>query len=225
MARSLCRNILDALLDFFFPPRCPSCRAYVENRGEWCDACLSQTVNPRFVALTAENYGELDGAWAMGKYQGALKKLIAALKYRLLTEETAFIHSFTLAADENLVLPPLDMAVAVPLHRERQRERGFNQVEMIFSAWLQKRNLPLEKILVRQRATRRQFLLKPQERRENMIDAFAVAPNMERKIEGSNILLLDDIMTTGSTLRECAKTLKKAKAKSVYALVLASDNI
>ena len=213
-----------AIIDFLFPPHCPLCDAYVENQGDWCDECLRATVKPFFVPQAGKNYGRLDGAWAMGVYQGALRDLIFAVKFRGQTDQAKFLHRVTLAADDKLVLPHIDTAAPVPLHESRLKERGFNQAELIFAPWLKQRGLKSLPLLTRVKATRRQYTLKAAERYANISDAFAVTPGYAESVRGQSILLLDDILTTGSTLKECAEVLKNGGAKFVYALVLSGNN-
>lgn len=197
----------------------------MENNGDWCEKCLPPLPPLHFVALNEAQYGQLDGAWALGQYHGVLRDLITAVKLRGLTEQAAFIHTFVLRADEKLTLPKFDFAVPVPLHNDRQAERGFNQVNLFFEPWLKKRGVVLKEALRRTKVTRRQFTLNTAERRINVAEAFAVPPEMRGCLRGKNILLLDDILTTGSTLSECAKILKRSGAVLVYALVLASDKV
>ena len=219
-------EVKEALLDFLFPPHCPLCGVYVEHQGDWCEECLAKTAQPFFVPLTQKKYGALNGAWAMGRYEGALRDLILAVKYRAQPSAARFLHTVTSAADKKLTLPPIDMATAVPLHETRLQERGFNQVQLIFMPWLEMRHIPLLPLLIRVKDTRRQFMLKSAERFVNISNAFVInaATVDEDEVRGKSILLLDDILTTGSTLTECAKVLKAAGASYVYAVTLTGDD-
>jgi len=114
------------------------------------------------------------------------------------------------------------MAVPVPLHKERYRERGFNQVELIFGDWLKGQGLPLERALVRTKRTGPLYKMRPAERRKSLKDAFSVAQDVD--VSGKRILLLDDILTTGATLSACAAVLRHAGAERVDVLVFASDH-
>ena len=114
------------------------------------------------------------------------------------------------------------MAVPVPLHEARYRERGFNQVELIFGAWLEGQGLPLEQALVRTKQTGPLYRMRPSERRQSLKDAFSMARDAD--VSGKHILLLDDILTTGATLSACAAVLRRAGAARVDVLVFASDH-
>ena len=114
----------------------------------------------------------------------------------------------------------------MPLHEARRKERGFNQVELIFADWLKAQGIVVQKPLERRRATLPQYGLGEKERRRNMRGAFFLREAGEDgagELLGKRILLLDDIMTTGETLLSCAAVLRQTGAASVQVLVLASD--
>ena len=92
------------------------------------------------------------------------------------------------------------------MHEARYRERGFNQVELIFGAWLEGQGLPLEQALVRTKQTGPLYRMRPSERRQSLKDAFSMARDAD--VSGKHILLLDDILTTGATLSACAAVLR-----------------
>jgi len=107
----------------------------------------------------------------------------------------------------------------VPLYRDRERERGFNQSQLLAALVAKHYNIPFkENILVRTRKTRPQFDLKKSERFTNVVGAFRMS--REENISGKTILLIDDILTTGATVSECAKALKEGEAKRVFVLTL-----
>jgi ComF family protein len=113
-----------------------------------------------------------------------------------------------------------DLLVPVPLHRQRLRERGFNQSLLLARRIAQVHSLPVDATtLQRVRYTQPQTELSGPERRKNIRQAFAVARTTS--ISGKRVLLIDDVFTTGATVQECAKTLLKAGAKRVDVLTLA----
>ena len=113
-----------------------------------------------------------------------------------------------------------DVIVPVPLHRSRLRQRGFNQSVLLGRVLSRQLFIPmLPDALVRTRQTEPQIELSVAERRVNVKGAFAV--NKPDRIMGKRILLLDDVMTTGSTIDECAHELKKAGARGVIAVTIA----
>ncbi len=107
--------------------------------------------------------------------------------------------------------------VPVPLHSKRLAERGFNQAQFLGGRVAKEMGWPLEHFLYRSRETKTQTNLTREQRRMNVSSAFACKGD----VAGKNILLVDDVITTGATLEECAKVLKRAGAKRVKALVVA----
>lgn len=216
----------ETLLNFIFPPHCPLCHAYVEERGLWCPHCLQETLKLQRLPLKVPMQKAIAEAWAFGVYRGGLQSIIKALKYRGRRSTLPYIDTLlrTGLADKQLrhILSGVDMAVAVPLYPAKEKQRGFNQAELIFKNFLQAADIPLTRQLVRLRATVSMYQLSEQERRQNLKNAFAVTA--AKAVTGKNILLVDDILTTGATLHECAKVLKTAGAGTIYALVLASDH-
>ena len=216
----------ETLLNFIFPPHCPLCNAYVEERGLWCPHCLQETLKLQRLPLKVPMQKAIAEAWAFGVYRGGLQSIIKALKYRGRRSTLPYIDTLLRAglADKQLrhILSGVDMAVAVPLYPAKEKQRGFNQAELIFKNFLQAADIPLTRQLVRLRATVSMYQLSEQERRQNLKNAFAVTA--AKAVTGKNILLVDDILTTGATLHECAKVLKAAGAGTIYALVLASDH-
>ena len=218
--------LADAVSSVVFPARCPACGAYCERRGGWCAPCLSRTVRPHRLALSAEALAALDDAWAVGFYGGALGTLVRDLKYRSRRGVLPYIHAALAAAKLPEQFLAADLAVYVPLHETREKERGFNQAELIFAAWLKAKGIPARPLLQRTRSTAPQYGLGEKERTDNVRGAFSLAEAGKGgagEIAGKSIVLLDDILTTGATLTSCAAVLKKAGAGSVYALALASD--
>jgi ComF family protein len=120
------------------------------------------------------------------------------------------------------ISPSIDVVMPVPLHEQRQRERGYNQAELLAHAFCRRLHLPIDSHgLVRVRATVSQVGLRAYERQQNVNDAFRVRAD----VRGSTVLLIDDVFTTGATLTACATMLREAGAASVYALALATPPV
>ncbi len=135
----------------------------------------------------------------------------------LISSLGALLSSF---AKEWVPNPNNFLTIPVPLHRRRLRERGFNQSLLLAKVLASYLGTQLDYLsLIRKRYTRAQTGLKREERRKNVKDAFSVL-NSEI-IEDKNIILVDDVFTTGHTLNECARTLKKSGAIAVICLTLA----
>jgi len=112
-----------------------------------------------------------------------------------------------------------DAIVPVPLHPARERERGFNQAGLLAELLSERTAIPLQKALLRVRYTTTQTAYDRQERMENLKDAFCLRKNAD--VRDSRMLLVDDVLTTGSTLSECARVLKDGGALSIHAATAA----
>ena len=218
--------MFDILLNFLFPPRCPACERYVEVRGGWCAACLAKAAAVRRLRTTVEERDTIAEAWALGIYEGALRDLVRHLKYQKKMDALPYLQTFLHAVEEDFFraadVSPHPVAVPVPLFAAKEKKRGFNQTELIFKDWLKEHAIPMERLLVRTRATKPQYGLSKEERRENLRGAFSVPAEKQQDVRGRDGLLLDDIYTTGVTCAECARALKKAGARNIIVLALTS---
>jgi ComF family protein len=162
---------------------------------------------------------------SFGEYEGGLRGLVHLMKYERVLPVAAVLGRMLASAIAEL-LPgcgdALPLIVPVPLHRSKRSERGFNQAELIARAAVKHLPLPIEVatgVLVRQRATISQVGLSREERIANMSDAFRVRDR--RRVHGRTLIVVDDVMTTGTTLSECARVLKQAGAERVWAATVA----
>jgi len=167
-------------------------------------------------------------AVAHGLYQGELRALLHLLKYdgmQPVADRLGELLARQILAIESV--PQTMLVVPVPLFRAKRRQRGFNQAEALTRSAVKalRRARPEWRLTVatgvleRRRATQSQAGLTPHQRRANMRGAFfALAPD---RLEGANVLLIDDIYTTGATARACAQALRRAGANSVYVATVA----
>src|SRR5699024_499771 len=114
----------------------------------------------------------------------------------------------------------IDMIYYVPLHRRKKARRGYNQGELLANYVSKKRSIPISHNLKKIRSTKDQHRLNRLERQTNLNNSFKLKNGQE--VYGKNILLIDDLVTTGATLNECSKLLKKNNVNSVVGLCLAS---
>ena len=159
-----------------------------------------------------------DAAYCFGSYEGTLRELIHLYKYsrmRTLSQPLADLLARALPLDERL-----DAVTAVPLHWRREWQRGFNQSELLARAIAKRRGIPVVRPLRRARATQTQAGLSNTERRRNVAAAF-VCRRGAQQLNGQRVLLIDDVMTTGSTAAACANALKQAGAAKVVLLTVA----
>ncbi len=155
-------------------------------------------------------------------YEGVMKKVIHLLKYNkktgIMRSLGKIIRSYFNCLDSSF--PRLDLLVPIPLHRKKLRERGFNQAELIAKVVAKHLQVRLTKgNLKRTKATITQTSLDRKERRRNLRGAFTVKNRGE--FQGKDVLLVDDVYTTGITIKEAAKALKEAGVKRVYVFALA----
>lgn len=227
------------ILDFLFPRRCVSCGKF----GSYlCSNCLSQIsfikesvcpVCERSAIGGVTHPGcqtrySLDGLTSVCVYDGPIKKAIKRLKYKPWISdlgETLASLIFTYLQENtsaNQFLNTKPTIIPVPLHSSRERQRGFNQSALLGKLVAREFNLGFTpNLLIRTEKTRPQVELKGKDRLENIRDAFAINKNSEFRIHNSAILVIDDVWTTGATLRACTNVLKRAGASKVWALTLA----
>ncbi len=168
---------------------------------------------------------EFERAFSFGEYQGELRGLLHLLKYEGVTPAVAPLGAMLAEAVAEL-LPACREAspllIPVPLHKTRRRARGFNQSELLARAAARRLSHPVKVMygaLIRRRDTVSQVGLSRAERIENVRDAFRVAD--AKAVRGREAIVVDDVMTTGTTLSECARVLKQAGAKQVWAATVA----
>ncbi|MFQ6057611.1 MAG: ComF family protein [Anaerolineae bacterium] len=226
----LAQQIKTGLLDLLFPPRCVGCRA----AGEWlcprcraqiefirppiCSRCGRPTHRARLCALCRRNPIPLDGIRAVAYLEGVLREAIHRFKYENL-QELALPLGQMLAQYLARHPLPAEVIVPVPLHSSRLAERGYNQSALLARRLAQKSDLPVvENSLQRVKKTVPQIHLNAQERRENVRHAFLC---VDERLRGKQVLLIDDVCTTGATLEACTIALRRRGASSVWGLVLA----
>jgi competence protein ComFC len=220
--------MLEILLKLFFPSKCIFCdnSIHINEEVEICDQCYSRiklynynSGKPK-MHLDFLKYG--DGIISVCKYSGLVKESLRKFKFQ---QSPHFYRTFSNLLYNTLkpmlVYMQLDMVLSVPLHNKRLVERGYNQAYLI-SKNISKR-LDLKegsRYLKRIKETKTQSLLKKDERTTNVKNSFKILKTKE--ISGKNILIIDDILTTGNTLEECAKVLKESGAKNVFLAVIAT---
>jgi competence protein ComFC len=231
-------KLLRPVLDFVLPAFCDVCDKPLEkDERVVCEDCMSQIQfisEPYCLRCGKPTKGEkvcrscfvhphkLLRIRALGVYTGVLASLIHLLKYTRRLSLAARLGKmvFKLVMEDNF-LRRAQLIIPVPLHPTRMRERGYNQSELLAKNIGKYLNIPLfTKALFRVRNTKSQTRLSTEQRRENVKGAFTVKNTTH--IAKKHILLVDDVLTTGATLDECAIALLNGGASAVYAVTCAA---
>ena len=239
------RTTLDSVVTLLFPsdcrlcglplssssllPVCSECLDSIEPvSGDRCLLCGERLFSGFAQSLCGECLTErppFAEASAYGSYDGGLRELIHLLKYERVRPAADVLGRMLAEAVTDLT-PEFDselpLVVPVPLHATKLRQRGFNQSELIARAMVKQKLLGFRlelapKLLVRKRATESQVGHTRQQRMANLRGAFAVPG----AVTGRDILLVDDVFTTGTTVSECARVLRKAGANRVWVTTVA----
>jgi len=230
------------LIDLVFPRKCLECG----KTGSYiCDCCLLKVGKPKPVCIQCEK-ASIDGMtharckrkltidynYSGWKYGGVIRKGILKLKYNFayeLAEDLAEKFVSDLQNSSN-ILPREGILIPIPLHRLRQNWRGYNQsieIGKLIAAKMDWKFIP--DLLLRKKISRPQTELKEEERMDNIRNIFSFNPNylllstfQARGLSRpeANYILFDDVMTTGSTLKEAGKVLKRHGANIVWGLTL-----
>ncbi|MGD9868827.1 MAG: ComF family protein [Hyphomicrobiales bacterium] len=234
------RAAAGGIADMVLPPLCAACRAPVSRHGGVCASCwsgidfigqplcdrlgipLSYPVEGPLVSAAAMADPPVYGrARAVARYDGVMRDLVHGLKYR---DRQEGVEMFTrwLANAGGELIGEADVIVPVPLYRLRLWTRRFNQSALLGRQLARMVGLPFEPLaLQRTRRTASQVGLTADQRRRNVAGAFAVPQARRAAVEGRNVLLIDDVITTGATAEACTRALLKAGAVRVDVLALA----
>lgn len=242
-------KIRNFILDLLFPIYCINCG--IEGKKFICDGCFKKIKTAQCficpICRKASSSGAvceecakshfLNGLYAGAEYGDALtQKIIKTFKFKFIPDLCNPLADILIKRLEetNFQTQKFNLIIPVPLHKRRLNWRGFNQSELIASKLSERFNIPMnQNILARVRNTKAQSEIKSEEERKcNIQGAFAICPLPKRKevlreknlllIKRKNILLVDDVCTTGSTLDECAKVLKQAGAEKIWGCTTAA---
>jgi ComF family protein len=236
------KRLLNDVSDIIFPPQCPACAEIIHLqpgqvfcpsclatirfiRGSHCPICgtpfFNSPAQSHICGNCLEKRPDYDQARAVASFETIIMDAIHKFKYgRNITMGNSL---GSLLAD--FTFPDFDfseysMLIPVPLHIKKLRERGFNQALLLAGKVAKKYGLPINfSLLKRRRFTLTQTGLNKTEREKNIRGAFYMTDR--KKVAGKNIILIDDVYTTGATTNECARTLLKAGAQKVSVLTLA----
>jgi len=229
------------LLDLIFPRICLGCGGMVSpDHSHICWDCLASIeyvaspycslcgdpvegkVDNEFVCFNCSDTRiHFDRARSAARYRGVIQDLLREYKYRrAIWAANDLLHILEACVHAHYEPDEIDCVVFVPLYPRRRRERGFNQSALLAAGLAKALRRPLlPKCLKRVRATATQTNLTARQRATNVKGAFRA--RQERRLKGQRVLLVDDVMTTGATVNECARVLKEGGAEKVSVVTVA----
>ncbi len=240
-SRPLLISLLAPLADLLLPPVCIACRTRIGGHGLICGACFAKIdfITPplcdRLGVPLPYGAGEerqlsaaamakppvYDRARAVAHYSSTMREMIQSFKYHDRHEGVPLFGRWLAAAGREL-LADADLIVPVPLYTWRLWSRRFNQSALLARAAGRIAGVPVDcSVLRRVRRTISQVGLSPDQRRRNVAGAFRVAKERRGAIKDKNIVVIDDVITTGATAEACARALRRSGAARVDILALA----
>jgi len=225
--KELLKKIINSFLFFLFYKKCIICS---KNGYQLCqDCCHLIELENGFLFNGKNRAPDLEYLnkvyWATNYENFVIKKLIRKYKYSPFYKNLFSVFSKILSDFvelNELNFNEIDLIINVPSTIKKKKWRGFDHIEKFCLGFSDKINIPTcRNNLIKIKNTKPQIALSKEERKENVENAFFVKNPEE--IKEKNIILIDDVMTTGATLNECAKTLKLAGCKKIYGLTIARD--
>jgi len=234
------RGTFSGAADLIIPPVCLACQEPLSQHNSLCASCWAEVSfiraplcdrlglpmpfdagEPMVSAAAIANPPKYDHARSVAHFSGVMREMILAFKYGDTHNARALFGRWLSSAGGELIAN-CDVITPVPMHRRRLVSRRFNQSAILARELARTNKRRYEPQLIKRvRHTQSQVGLTNAQRRRNLAGAFAVHPKQRLRIEGRNILLVDDVITTGTTLNACARALKRAGAARVDALALA----
>lgn len=212
--------MLNFFLDLIFPIVCQNCG----NEGQWlCQNCFEELQSSLVDQSKIQKVKYFEKLWVVSDYdQGLLSNILHIFKYKYVQDIGIFLSRIVEDFLKATGKYQFDYVVPVPLSKKRKLIRGYNQSEIIAQHISQALGWQLNTTgLVRKIHTHPQVGLNSQQRLENVRNIFGI--NNKIDFKNKTILLVDDVITTGATMRECAKILKQAGAKEIYGIVVFSS--
>ena len=226
-------NLWNQFKDFLFPRTCFCCNSRIEN-GIICNLCESNLVRIQQICMKCgadnqeydcrfckKNDFTFNKARSVFHFEKNLQILIHNLKYDEMTKVAKFLGKY--ASDYLQKYKPfskIDIIAPVPLHKVRKRDRGFNQAELLTREISHQMNwLHTPNLILRNRFTQTQTKLGRKDRHKNVYGAFIL--NSKYDVRNKNILIVDDVFTTGATVNSISTILKDNEARNVFVLTIA----
>lgn len=234
-------NLLNGFLSLFYPFQCLNCKRYIKDfkylfvcpecfssikdvKHNICKIC-SKPLASEYVDVCQEcrerkkTYFEY--IKAAGFYESPLKELIHFFKFNQKKSAGKILGDFILSRINNRFFDNMDFITFVPLSKKTEQERNFNHTRELALYISKKTGIKVLDTVKKIKETEDQSSLKREERLKNLKDAFDIKEDIKEKIIKKNIIIIDDIYTTGSTINEVARVLKENCAKDIFGLVVA----
>lgn len=211
-------KLIDTLLDLLYPPRCPFCHRFLDGGMRVCSRCERSL--PYMPAGSLDRtFENLDECFSVLRYEGDVRKSLHRYKFGGVSAYAGcYAKLLAECIEDNAIYA--DVVTWAPLSARRLRERGYDQARLLAEGAAEYMETPCLPLLKKRRHNAAQSGTKSaDERRRNVRGVYAYAGNTP--LDGMTVLLVDDIVTTGATLDECAGVLRKAGAAEILALTLA----
>lgn len=204
------------IINLIFPKYCVGC----DKTGSFlCAKCFDKIDFYAFDLKMEDGKSDLDQLFCAGKYQPPLSSLITTFKYQGVIE---IGKEFARILYNCVNFPDCDFITAVPMHPKKLKQRGFNQTQVIAKELARLCQIPFSEPLERKKYSAPQASLSREGRLKHLENTFALKCK-EGKLIDKSILIIDDVTTTGTTLKKCAEILKQAGAKRVVGVVVAHE--
>jgi len=206
------KKAVQTIFDFFFPPLCAYCRSFLEKETIFCDQCRSIIVPVVSSTLFVTETKKIK-VFAISDYKDPVRFLILTKKYSDIVSSRQLgqlIWDMTYLKNVSF-----DFIVPIPLHWTRFAKRGFNQAHEMAKRIALNSGKPALQVLKRSKKTKFQSTLKKAMREQNLKNSFVVVQKYAEHIQGKHILIVDDLLTTGATVRCAARELYKLKPASI----------
>lgn len=209
------KKIKDALCDALFTVKCPYCARVIPRNEYACRQCKEKLPEKSIITYANGGYKTV----APFEYDGIFAKAVKDFKFRENSDYAkALAFPISCAVVECFGTGSIDIVTCVPMHKKNLKERGYNQSELLARECAKLLEIPYVNCIEKHKQNRLQHTLHGKERLNNVRGVYRITD--KALVKGKNILLIDDILTTGSTLGECCRVLKKADCAHVSCAVL-----
>lgn len=215
------KHCIEWIVSLIYPKKCEICSQLISCDMDLCDNCKN-IIKPIFKIRKLEYIPrKFSLCISLFNYSGLIREAVCKFKFHGGRELSKyFVHNVSYKSIKNLIKCEIDYITCVPLSNKRRKSRGYNQAECFARDLSKKINIPYKDLLDKILDNPPQHELSADQRVQNVCGIYKILNGSD--IKGKNILLCDDIITTGSTMKECIKTLKINGANKVFCCTIAS---